>query len=154
LTDRKNLAHFLLVEDDEAQAELVMLSMEDNCVTNTIDHVGDGVEAMAYLRREGSYAQATRPDIVLLDLNLPKMNGHEVLAQIKSDPSLCEIPVVILTTSASEADRAKAYAHNANSFVTKPVDFAKFQQMCRDLSLYWTVWNQPPAQDSSASHAA
>lgn len=153
MTDVNKPSHALLVEDDPAQAELILLSMEDDRVTNTVDHVGDGAEAMAYLRQEGDYAQAKRPDVVFLDLNLPKLSGHEVLKQVKSDPALSQIPVVILTSSASESDRAKAYAHHANSFLVKPVDFAKFQQMCRDLRLYWAVWNQPPVAGSSFRYA-
>jgi len=136
--------HFLLVEDEQAHAELVLMSLDDNQVTNTIEHVTDGELALAYLRNEGVFAESTRPDVILLDLKLPKVDGLEVLEQIKADEQLCTIPVVILTTSANEADREKAYKHHVNSFVTKPVDFSKFQQMVKDLSLYWTVWNQPP----------
>ena len=154
MTQNRRPSRFLLVEDDRSHADLVMLSMEENGVTNPVEHVSDGAEAMAFLRREGRYADAERPDVVLLDLNLPKLSGHEVLEQIKSDPELHEIPVVILTTSASETDRARAYAKHVNSFLTKPVDFEQFRQMVRDLRMYWTVWNQPPAEQSSSERAA
>ena len=138
-------AHFLLVEDDKDHADLILLTLSDHNVTNTIDHVRDGVEALQYLRREGEYAVARRPDVILLDLKLPRLDGHEVLEQLKSDDSLRSIPVVVLTTSANEKDRERAYALNANSYLTKPIEFGQFQRMIRDLRLYWSVWNQPPA---------
>lgn len=130
------------------------MSLEEHNITNSIDRVADGVEAMAYLRREGIYADAPTPDVILLDLKLPKLDGHEVLERIKSSQALRSIPVVILTTSNNESDLAAAYARHANSYLTKPVDFQQFQQMVRDLKLYWTVWNQPPVAGASTSHAA
>ncbi len=120
------------------------MALAQNRVANTVDRVADGEQALAYLRREGSFREAPRPDIILLDLKLPGIDGHEVLAVLKKDPSLCCIPVVVLTTSAAEADRARAYYNHANSYLTKPVDFEKFNQMVQDLKLYWCVWNQPP----------
>lgn len=137
-------AHFLLVEDDAAHAELVKLSLNDSRVANTLDWVSDGEEAIRFLKQESPYANAARPDIVLLDLRLPKIDGHEVLQFIKSTPSLSSIPVVILTTSSAEVDRARAYSLHANSYVVKPVDFERFHQLVRDLGLYWSVWNSPP----------
>jgi CheY-like chemotaxis protein len=139
------LVHFLLVEDDDDHAELIQMTFAESRIGNTFDRVSDGEEALAYLRREGAYADKPQPDVVLLDLKLPKVDGHEVLAQIKSDESLRRISVVVLTTSQSEADRAKAYYNHANSYLTKPVDFGGFQQMIKDLKLYWGVWNQPAA---------
>ncbi len=135
-------AHFLLVEDEQSHADLVLMSLDDHKVSNTIDHVTDGELALQYLRNEGKFKLAPRPDIILLDLKLPKVNGLEVLDSVKTDESLKTIPVVILTTSANESDRASAYTKHANSFITKPVDFMKFQQMIKELSMYWTVWNQ------------
>ena len=139
------LVHFLLVEDDDDHAELIQMTLAESRIGNTFDRVSDGEEALAYLRREGAYTDKPQPDVVLLDLKLPKVDGHEVLAQIKSDELLRGIPVVVLTTSHSEADRAKAYYNHANSYLVKPVDFDRFQQMVKDLKLYWGVWNQPAA---------
>ena len=144
--------HFLLVEDDEAHAELVRMALEDNHVANTIDHVTDGEAALFHLRNEPPYTNARRPDIILLDLKLPKLNGHEVLERIKDDESLATIPVVMLTTSDSESDRFKAYREHVNSYVVKPVDFGKFQDMIRELKLYWTVYNRPPQNEPEADN--
>ncbi len=137
--------HFLLVEDDMAHADLVQLSFQDNPVANTIEHVTSGIEALVYLNREGEYADRPMPDVILLDLKLPGLGGHDVLERIKGNPDLRHIPIVVLTTSANDSDRRLAYERNANSFLTKPLNFDKFQQMIRDLQLYWSVWNQPPA---------
>jgi len=139
--------HFLLVEDDAAHADLIMMSLTENKVANTIHHVADGMEAMDYLTRKGNFAQSKRPDLILLDLKLPKLNGHEVLERIKSDEDLHSIPVVVLTTSSHEGDVQLAYHHHVNSFLTKPVDFSQFQKMIRDLGLYWSVWNAPPVHN-------
>ena len=136
--------HFLLVEDEPAHAELVRIAMDENAVANTMDHVEDGEEAVRYLNGEGQYEGRRRPDVVLLDIRLPKMDGHEVLEYMKTRDHLSTIPVVMLTTSDADSDRIRAYEHNANSYVTKPVDFEQFRKMVRDLQLYWAVWNHPP----------
>ncbi len=136
--------HFLLVEDDNAHAELVTMSLVENNVANTIHRVSDGEQALKYLKREGEYADADRPDLILLDLKLPKIDGLEVLERIKSDDDLHSIPVVVLTTSSHERDVNTAYNNYANSYLTKPVDFSQFHKMIRDLGLYWSVWNAPP----------
>ena len=136
------LLNFLLVEDDMDHAEIVLRTLQRNRVANHLAHVTDGAEALAYLRREGKYADSPHPDIILLDLKLPKLDGHEVLAQVKEDVELRKIPVVILTTSNAETDRAKAYAYHANSYIVKPINFTRFRQMVKDLSLYWGVWNE------------
>lgn len=138
--------HFLLVEDDSSHAELVRIAMEENAVANTMDHVEDGVEAVKYLNLEEPYAASRRPDVVLLDIRLPRMDGHELLEYMKTSEQFSTIPVVMLTTSDADSDRARAYKHNANSYVTKPVDFDQFRKMVRDLQLYWAVWNHPPAE--------
>ncbi|MGJ8635966.1 MAG: response regulator [Phycisphaerales bacterium] len=138
--------HFLLVEDDAAHAELVTMSLEENNVANTISHVDDGIKAMDYLYQRGEYEEATRPDLILLDLKLPKLTGHEVLERVKQDEDLRAIPVVVLTTSSNAQDVDRAYSHYANSYLTKPVDFIQFHKMIRDLGLYWTVWNRIPEE--------
>ena len=135
----------LLVEDDDGHAKITVRSLQQNRVTNVVDRVVDGVEAMAYLRQQGPFGDRPRPDVILLDLKLPRMDGHEVLAQIKRDPELKTIPVIVLTTSDAEGDRARAYDEHANSYLVKPVDFEKFRQMVNDLSFYWGVWNRKPA---------
>ena len=140
----QNMMHFLLVEDDDSHAKITLRSLKMNRVANTVDRVADGVEALKYLRQEGEYAGSRRPDLILLDLKLPKLDGHEVLQEIKQAEDLCCIPVVVLTTSDAETDRARAYQYHANSYLVKPVDFEKFRQMVHELCLYWGIWNAPP----------
>ncbi|HOW72536.1 MAG TPA: response regulator [Phycisphaerae bacterium] len=135
---------FLLIEDDDDHAELIHMALAENHVVNRLDRLSDGAAAVDYLLNGVKKGREPRPDIILLDLKLPKVDGHEVLVQIKQDPSLKTIPVVVLTTSQAEADRLKAYANHANSYLSKPMDFDKFHQMIKDLDLYWSVWNQPP----------
>jgi len=137
---------FLLVEDDDAHAELILMTLAENQISNPVDRVSDGEAALAYVRGEGSYANRLQPDIILLDLKLPKIDGHEVLAQLKADEKLRAIPVVVLTTSAAEVDKAKAYYKHANSYLIKPIDFEKFRRMVMDLQMYWSVWNELPRQ--------
>ena len=121
-----DLIEVLLVEDDPGDVVLIQEAFADNKVGNRLSVVGDGVEAMAFLRREGRYAVAPRPDLVLLDLNLPRKNGREVLAEIKGDPELSIIPVIVLTTSEAEEDIVRSYSLHANAYITKPVDFERF----------------------------
>ncbi|MGE0029383.1 MAG: response regulator [Thermoleophilia bacterium] len=121
-----DLIEVLLVEDDPGDVVLIQEAFADNKVGNRLSVVGDGVEAMAFLRREGAYAGAPRPDLVLLDLNLPRKNGREVLAEIKNDPELSIIPVIVLTTSEAEEDIVRSYSLHANAYITKPVDFERF----------------------------
>lgn len=143
----RKLLNFLLVEDELDHAHLITRNLEKERISNEITHVDDGEKALKYLRKETPYEDAIRPDIILLDLKLPKVDGLQVLSEIKKDSELSAIPVVILTTSDAESDRLRAYEEHANSYVVKPVDFDKFKQMVRDLSLYWGVWNVP-APDS------
>jgi len=140
----KRLINFLLVEDDDDHAELVLRVLKKRRVANELDRVKDGVEAIAFLRNEGEYENAPRPDIVLLDLKLPRRDGFEVLKEIREDPEISSLPVVILTTSSAEIDRVKAYTYHANSYLKKPLDFDQFRKMVEDLCLYWGVWNEPP----------
>ncbi len=137
----------LLVEDDPAHAEIVVRNLEDFRVANRIFHVEDGQAALDYLRREGAYADrevSPRPDLILLDLRLPKVDGLEVLARIKEDPDLRSIRVVVLTTSDAEADVEKVYACGAGSYLVKPVNFDKFTKMMDAFGFYWLAWNRFP----------
>ncbi len=116
----------LLVEDDEGDVLMTREALDEGKVLNRLNVVGDGVEALDYLRRRGRHAAATRPDLILLDLNLPKRDGRQVLADIKNDPELRRIPVVVLTTSEAEEDVLRSYDLHANAYVSKPVDFDRF----------------------------
>ncbi len=137
----------LLVEDDRDHAELILRAFEDHRVANKVYHVLDGEAALNYLVRKGEYAspeKSPRPHLVLLDLRLPKIDGLEVLKRIRGCEGLAKLPVVVLTTSAAETDVARAYEHHANSYVVKPVDFEKFNQLMDDLGFYWLGWNHYP----------
>jgi two-component system, chemotaxis family, response regulator Rcp1 len=134
----------LLVEDNPGDVRLTREALKEAKVHNNLSVVGDGVEAMAFLRRQGSCGSAPRPDIVLLDLNLPKKDGREVLAEVKSDPDLRRIPVVILTTSKAEEDILKTYDLHANCFVTKPVDFEQFIKVVQSIEGFWLTIVQLP----------
>lgn len=136
--------NFLLVEDDDDHAEIIVRALKHSRVANNVRRVADGIEALAFLRKRG-HSSTQRPDIILLDLKLPGLSGHELLEIIKSDPDLLTIPVVVLTTSNTERDREEAYVRHANSYIVKPASFTRFREMVRDLSLYWGVWS-PPAQ--------
>jgi two-component system, chemotaxis family, response regulator Rcp1 len=127
----------LLVEDNPGDVRLTREALRDGKVNNTMAVAGDGMEAIAFLRREGEYAQATRPDLILLDLNLPRMNGFEVLDVIKEDPEFKRIPVVILTTSQAEQDIVRSYDLHANAYVTKPVDLDQFIKVIKAIEDFW-----------------
>ena len=140
----------LLVEDNPAHAELVIRSFEDHRVANQIHQVADGDAALAYLFRRGDYAdpaKSPRPHVILLDLRLPKIDGLEVLKEVKSSPELEKIPVIILTTSAAEQDVARAYKEHVNSYLVKPVDFENFTSLMEELGFYWLGWNHYPWSD-------
>lgn len=140
----------LLVEDNPAHAELVIRSFEDHRIANKIYHVSDGEEALDYLLRRGAYAEPAKsptPHMVLLDLRLPRIDGLEVLKEIKSVKELEKIPTVIFTTSSAEIDVAKAYGYHANSYLVKPVNFEKFNQLMDDIGFYWLAWNHHPWGD-------
>jgi len=137
----------LLVEDDDGHAEIVRRNFEGSQLANILIRVSDGQAALDYLYQRNGFsdqARSPRPGIILLDLRLPKVDGLEVLKLIKADASLSRIPVVILTTSAAEADMAKAYDSHANSYLVKPVDFTKFTELLKTFGYYWLVWNQSP----------
>lgn len=131
--------HVLLVEDSPTDLLMTREALEHAKVILNLHTVEDGVEALEFLRRSGKYAGVPRPDIILLDLNLPRKDGREVLAEIKSDPSLKSIPVIILTTSKADEDIAKAYGSHANCFITKPVGFANFNEVMRSIERFWFV---------------
>jgi CheY-like chemotaxis protein len=136
----------LLVEDDEGDVLITREALAEGKVLNRLHVVGDGVEAVAYLRRKKPHADATRPDLILLDLNLPKRDGHQVLADIKSDADLRRIPVVVLSTSSADEDIIRSYDLHANAYVTKPVDFDRFVDVIRQIDDFFiSVANLPPA---------
>jgi chemotaxis family two-component system response regulator Rcp1 len=135
----------LLVEDNLGDVRLTQEALKEGKVLNTLYIVKDGVEALDFLRRQGEYRQAVRPDIILLDLNLPRMDGRELLAQIKADPDLRRIPVVILTTSKDEADILYSYDLHANCYITKPVDLEQFFKVVILVEEFWfMVVKLPP----------
>jgi two-component system, chemotaxis family, response regulator Rcp1 len=127
----------LLVEDNPGDVRLTRETLKDFKAINNLSVVGDGVEAMAFLRREGKYSNASRPDLILLDLNLPKMDGREVLAHIKDNASLKLIPTVILTTSESQLDIVKSYQLQANCYLTKPVQLDEFESLVKSINDFW-----------------
>jgi CheY-like chemotaxis protein len=137
--ERIRVVDVLLVEDDPGDVLMTQEAFADHKVHNRLHVVSDGVEAMAFLRKEGSYADATTPDLILLDLNLPKMDGREVLAAIKADETLRSIPVVILTTSEAEEDVLRSYSLHANAYVTKPVDFERFIDVVRRIDDFFVT---------------
>jgi len=137
----------LLVEDDPAHAEIVIRNLEGFRIANRLIHLDDGQKALDYLYHQNEFADpesAPRPGLILLDLRLPKVDGLEVLETVKADPDLIQIPVVILTTSAAEADMLRAYKNHANSFMVKPVAFDDFVDMMKAIGYYWLVWNENP----------
>lgn len=137
----------LLIEDNPGDADLAREALEIAKVHNMLHVVGDGVAAMNFLRRTGAYASAPRPDLIILDLNLPLMDGREVLAEVKSDDDLKRIPVVILTTSSSEEDILRSYNLHANCFITKPIDLNQFMKVVRSIEEFWLcIVKLPPKE--------
>jgi two-component system, chemotaxis family, response regulator Rcp1 len=135
----------LLVEDNPADVRLTTEALKEEKIYNNLHVVIDGVEALSFLRREGKYAKAVRPDLILLDLNLPKKDGREVLKEIKTDDNLKAIPVVVLTVSKSEEDILKTYDLHANCYITKPVDLDQFMKVIRSIQEFWlTIVKLPP----------
>jgi CheY-like chemotaxis protein len=135
----------LLVEDDPGDVLMTQEAFDEHKVRNRLTVVSDGAEALSYLRREGQYADAVRPDLILLDLNLPRRDGREVLAEVKEDSDLCQIPVVVLTTSAADEDILRSYQLHANAYVTKPVDFESFISVIRQIDQFFvSVVKLPP----------
>jgi CheY-like chemotaxis protein len=135
----------LLVEDDPGDVLMTQEAFQEHKVRNHLTVVSDGAEALSYLRREGQYTDAVRPDLILLDLNLPRRDGREVLAEVKKDEELGQIPVVVLTTSAADEDILRSYQLHANAYVTKPVDFDRFIDVIRQIDQFFvSVVKLPP----------
>lgn len=139
------MVEILLVEDNPGDVRLTREAMKEAKVRNQLHVVADGVEAIAFLRRQGTYTNAVRPHLILLDLNLPRKDGREVLAEIKRDTDLRRIPVVILTTSEAEVDILKAYDLHANCYIAKPVDIEQFLTVVKSIEDFWiTIVKLPP----------
>ena len=136
----------LLVEDNPGDARLTREAFADASVSNNLSVVGDGEQAMAFLRRQGNYSGAPRPDLILLDLNLPRKSGREVLEDVKSDPDLLSIPIVVMTTSEAEGDILNSYYHHANAYVTKPVDLDRFIDVVSKIEGFWLTVAKLPAE--------
>jgi chemotaxis family two-component system response regulator Rcp1 len=143
-----NPIEILLVEDNPGDVDLTREALESGKIRNLLHVAANGEEAMAFLRHKGKYTNAPRPDLVLLDLNLPRMDGREVLAQIKSDDDLKRIPVVVLTSSKAEEDILKVYNLHANCYITKPMDLLQFLKVVRVIEDFWfTIVKLPPKED-------
>lgn len=142
----KNGIDILLVEDNPGDVRLTQEALKEAKVGNQLHVVEDGVEAMAFLRHEGKYADSPHPDLILLDLNLPKKDGREVLAEIKQDPKLMRIPVVVLTTSRAEEDILRSYNLHANCYVTKPVDLDQFITIVKSIEDFWLTIVKLPSE--------
>jgi CheY-like chemotaxis protein len=142
-----NPIELLLVEDSEPDVRLTIEALREAKVKNRLWVVEDGVEALDFLRRQGKHADAPRPDLILLDLNLPRKDGRQVLKEIKNDDSLKRIPVVILTTSKSEEDVLRAYDLHANCYITKPVDFNRFMEVVKSIEQFWLTVVRLPEEE-------
>lgn len=140
------LKRILMAEDDPRDVELTLTALEENKIANEVVVVRDGAEALDYLRREGPYRlrQEGNPALVLLDLKMPKVDGLQVLSEIRNDPALKMIPVVILTSSREERDLVQGYSLGVNAYVVKPVDFSEFVWAVKEIGLFWAVINEPP----------
>ncbi len=144
IEDVGRAVEFLLVEDNPGDVRLTREALKDSKVRNNLNVLGDGVSALAFLRREPPHEKASRPDIILLDLNLPKMDGREVLSRIKADPALRSIPVVVITSSEAEEDILKTYDLHVNCYVTKPVDLDQFIKVVQSIETFWLTIVQLP----------
>jgi CheY-like chemotaxis protein len=140
------LIQILLVEDSPADVELTQQALLEAKVANEVSVVSDGKAAMEFVHRSGAYQDAPRPDLILLDLNLPKKDGRQVLKEIKSDPDLARIPIVVLTTSAADKDVLSSYDHHVNSYIRKPIRFEDFIEMVRSIDNYWLGFVSLPPQ--------
>ena len=148
-----HIIDILLVEDNQGDIRLTQEVLKEGKIKNTLSIVMDGEEAMSFLRKIGKYKNANTPDLILLDLNLPKKDGREVLSEIKDDPDLKQIPVIILTTSDAEKDIVKTYASHANCYITKPVDFNQFIKVIRAIENFWLTIVKLPAKMKTNNYA-
>ena len=137
--------HILMVEDNPADVRLTREALRDGKIESILHVVKDGVEAMAYLRRQGNYSDASRPNVIFLDLNLPRKNGREVLAEIKSDTAFRRIPVIVLTTSSAQSDVLSSYDLHANAYVVKPADVEVFTRVLQNIDRFWHKTAELPA---------
>jgi two-component system, chemotaxis family, response regulator Rcp1 len=137
----------LLIEDSPSDAALTIEALAAGKIANNLHHAEDGVEAMNYLRRQGKYKNSTRPQLIMLDLNLPRKDGREVLKELKDDPDLKLIPIIVLTTSRSDEDILRSYQLNANCYITKPVDFQKFVEVVKSIENFWLTVVTLPRHD-------
>jgi CheY-like chemotaxis protein len=146
----ENLKHILLVEDDPKDIELTLAALSDNNLANEVAVTRDGVEALDYLYRRGSFAQRPpgNPAVIMLDLKMPRMDGVEVLRQIKEDEQLHLIPVVVLTSSRESLDLEECYRLGVNAYVVKPVRFTEFVEAVKEIGIFWALINQPPPDDA------
>ena len=145
--EKFKMIDILLVEDNPGDVRLTREVLKDGKINNTLNVVMDGEEALDYLHKRGSHTAAHKPDIILLDLNLPKIDGREVLEHIKNDPDLKRIPVIVLTTSDAQTDILKMYDNHANCYITKPVDFAQFINVVKSIEDFWLSIVQLPPKD-------
>jgi chemotaxis family two-component system response regulator Rcp1 len=146
MSNSLNSIEILLVEDNPADVRLTQEALREGKVKNNLHVARDGVEALAFLRRQGVHKDAVRPDLVLLDLNLPKKDGREVLAEIKADDKLKTLPVVVLTTSSAEADILKSYSLHANCYIQKPVDLEQFVKVVKSIDDFWLTVVRLPTE--------
>ena len=145
MTTLNGLIEILMIEDNPGDVRLAQEAFKEARVLNEMHVVSDGIEALSYLRREGQYIGQSQPDLILLDINLPKKSGHEVLKEIKENPLLKRIPIVVLTTSKAEEDIVKTYNNHANCFITKSVDFEQFLNVIKKIGEFWlTIVKLPP----------
>ena len=146
------IKRILLAEDNTNDVELTMSALQECRLANEVEVVGDGAEALDYIFRRGKYADRANglPGVLLLDLKLPKVDGLEVLRQVKADPALRRMPIVMLTSSREERDLVRSYDLGVNAFVVKPVDFAQFVEAIRNLGIFWAIVNEPPPGQSRA----
>jgi len=137
MSNARKIIDILLVEDSETDAELTLEALSQGKLSNKVSHVRDGEEALQYLRREAGFEDVTRPDLILLDLNMPKVDGREVLRQVRADEDLKVIPIVVLTTSSHDRDILASYGLAANSYIVKPVDLNSFFQVVKEINNFW-----------------